>query len=71
MNIEILELLKEAVKWDDCLIMQEYDEDLENPYIIDIETDSFFYDNKEDRDCDFNELRILVPLLRGNVTIYW
>ena len=43
------------------LISKEFDNNLEYPYAIDIEDESYFYSSEEERDEDYERLRTVVP----------
>jgi hypothetical protein len=56
MKAELIQALKEAKGLDTCVIAVNDDYTLENPYAIDVEDISVFYDSSDDRDRDFETL---------------
>ena len=44
-------------------VSKEYDDNLDYPFALDVEDESYFYLNKKERDEDFETLKINLPKL--------
>ena len=67
MKIDLINLIIKASELDECSVAKAEDFNLYYPYAIDIEDESVFYASKEERDSDYNELRLLEEVLIANL----